>query len=522
VGHPAGSRRGIAVLDFANVSGDADVAWLGAGIAETVANDLASFDALQVVDRWRVHDAVRSSGAQPREIAAALGVPLVVTGSYQRHGPTLRIAGRVVEAATQAVLADAKIDGALSDVFTLQDQMAAALARDLGFDPPSVSQGTGRETSNLDAYRAYVEGWLKIESLDADLTRAAVADFERAITLDPRYALALTGLATAELQMYEMTRTETHPQVRALASGIEHARHAVRLDERLADAHATLSFLLVSAGEFVEARAAARRAVALDPGDWRHHYRLGHALWGEARLRELDRALRLYPDFAWARFEMAMVHVARGQLAAAEAIVREGIAIQDRQARAADRFPAIGFHWLLGTLFAQADRHDEACTEFLRERAQASRRRLYGPEYAAASSVGLGMSHLARGRVDEALVALRDALGHVPSLPRAAIALSSVLGRAGRQPEADAAREQGRRARAVVESHRPLEARLLDAADAALHGNADRAFDALAHVLGDEPPNFTGWAIGIDPLLSPLRADARFGAVLERLAARAG
>ena len=92
----------------------------------------------------------------------------------------------------------------------------------------------------------------------------------------------------------------------------------------LAEAHATLSFLLTSALQFDEARRAAQQAVSLEPDNWRHQYRLGHALWGEARLRAFERALALYPQFAYARFEMAMVHVARGQFDAALDIVQRG------------------------------------------------------------------------------------------------------------------------------------------------------------------------------------------------------
>jgi tetratricopeptide (TPR) repeat protein len=427
-----------------------------------------------------------------------------------------------VDVESDAVLADAKIDGPIAAAFALQDQIVAAFARSLGIHRATAEPPSTRETSNLEAYRAYVEGWLKIESLDAALTRAAAADFERAIALDSRYAMAFTGLAVAELQVYEMTRAGREPQVRALASGIEHARHAVRLDARLAEGHATLSFLLVSAGEIAEARAAARQALALDPENWRHLYRLGHALWGDARLRAFERALAIYPDFAWPRFEMAMVHVARRRLADAEAVVREGVALQDRQARAADRFPAIGFHWLLGTLLAAGDRHDEACLEFDRERTQAGRQRMYGPEYAAASSIGLGFSRLAQGRLDDALGAFREALAHVPGMARAALAVSAALARAGRHAEAAAAREEAARDRAIVATHRPAEALTLAAADEAWFGSADAAVRILAPSLDADPPSFAGWMLGIDPLLAALRGHPGFAALLATLAARAG
>ena len=125
-------------------------------------------------------------------------------------------------------------------------------------------------------------------------------------------------------------------------------RQAIELERNLAEAHATLSFLLVSAGRFSEALAAARRAVALEPGYWGNQFRLAHAEWGEDRLRALARAMELYPDFPFAHFEAAMVHIARGALERAESVLREGTIVQDRQANLKQRYPAKGLHWLLG------------------------------------------------------------------------------------------------------------------------------------------------------------------------------
>ena len=258
--HPPGRQTAVAVLDFANVTDDPDIAWLRAGIAETVTSDLGRLDHFRVIDRWRVVQAARRTDGSMHDMAAALDASLLVTGSYQRVGPLLRITARLVDLASGEAIADAKVDGPLEDVFTLQDGIVAAFARELGVPgfahPPRLGV---RETSNLEAYRAYTEGWLKIESLDTDLVPDAIADFARAIARDPRYAIAYAGLASAEFVAYEMTRMAPDPNAPALASGIDHATHAAELDPRLAEAHATLSFLLSSAGRFDEARGRAHR-----------------------------------------------------------------------------------------------------------------------------------------------------------------------------------------------------------------------------------------------------------------------
>jgi hypothetical protein len=100
--------------------------------------------------------------------------------------------------------------------------------------------------------------------------------------------------------------------------------------------------------------------------------------------------------------------------------------------------------------------------------------------------------------------------------------MSAALVRAGRLAEAAVARDEARRARAVVETHRPAEALVLAAADEAWHGSPDLALTLLGRVVDADPPGFGGWMLGIDPLLAPLRRRAPFTALLTKLAARAG
>ena len=164
-----------------------------------------------------------------------------------------------------------------------------------------------------------------------------------------------------------MSRARNQPDGALLARAIDHVRRAIELERDLAEAHATLAFLLVSAGRSVEALAAARRAVALEPGYWGNQFRLAHAAWGDERLQALGRAMELYPDFPFAHFEAAMVHIARGMLDRAESTLREGTIVQDRQAHLKQRYPAKGLHWLLGLVRLARGDAAEALLEFDRE-----------------------------------------------------------------------------------------------------------------------------------------------------------
>src|SRR5262249_766023 len=294
-------------------------------------------------------EAARHSKGSFQQIAVDVNARLVVVGSFQRHGDRIRISARIVDVGNGEALADAKIDGPVADIFELQHQVAAQFSKELGMNTAVVNRRAGSsDTPSRDAYRAFTEGWLQLETLDIRQIPGAIASFERAVEKDPRYAQGYTGLASAQLAAYEETRSDNAPARHLLDAAVSHARQAVALDDTLAEASATLALVLVSAWNTVEAVQLARRAAAIEPTNWRHFFRLGHAGWGSERLRAAANMLALYPDFAFAHFQVAMVHVARGHLREAEAVLRQGAAVQDRQISRGDRYPALGLHWMLG------------------------------------------------------------------------------------------------------------------------------------------------------------------------------
>jgi DNA-binding winged helix-turn-helix (wHTH) protein/tetratricopeptide (TPR) repeat protein len=509
----------IAVLDFANVSGDKELAWLSSGIAETVTNDLRSTAPLRVVDRMRVVESVKRSGSDLSALRADLHLDLAVAGSFQRSGSRLRITARVVDAATGEATAEAKADGPLEQVFELQDRIVSQFAEALRIgtkQPRSLG-----DTSSLEAYRAFTEGRVRLESLDATEVPAALADFEKAIELDPRYAAAHVGLANATFWQYEMSRARNQPDAGLLARAVDHVRRAIELERDLADAYATLSFLLMSGGRAAEALTAARRAVALEPRYWGNQFRLAHAAWGEERLQALARARDLYQDFPFVHFEMAMVHIARGHLDRAEPVLREGTVVQDRQADRKQRYPAKGLHWLLGLVRLASGDTAEALREFEREHASGTRQ-LYGREFAMNAHDGAGFAHLDAGEPTPAIEQFTKALELFPDHARSLVGLG-----AARAAAADdtGAQEAFTRATAAIDAlrrgGRASEAMLAEAMYHAVRGDADRALETL-HALLDKPDMpFSGWTIPIEPLLESLRKHKEYQRVTARLAERA-
>lgn len=519
----AGRPRSIAVTDFNNVTGEADFAWLSSGIAETVTNDLRDLGMLRVIDRIQVAEVLRRAGGSIGALRTERLADLGVVGSFQRAGDRLRITARVIDVATGEALADAKADGTLADVFDLQDRLVAQFAARLGLSTTAASERRVgiRETSSLEAYQAFTEGRVKIESLDATRVAPAIADFERALDLDPRYALAEVGLANARFFQYELSRARNQPDAGTLAAAVDHVRRAIELDKDLAEAHATLSFLLVSAGRSREALAAARRAVVLEPAYWGNQYRLGHAAWGDERLRALGRALDLHPEFPFVHFEMAMVHIARGALELAEPLLREGVVVQDRQIDRRQRLPARGLHWLLGLVrLARGDMH-EATQEFDRE-VTASHEQLYAAEFAMDAYDGLGFVRLLSGEYPAALTMFEHALERYPGHARSRLGRASALRAHGRKADADIEFAAARAAIAELRrGGRGTEAFMAEAFEHAIFDRRDQAVATLERLLSEADLPFSGWTIPIEPLFQQLHGSPGFERVLAALAERA-
>ena len=490
----------IAVLDFTNVSNDRELAWLSSGIAETVTNDLRATSPLRVVDRMRVVEAVRRGGPDLSALRAELHLDLAVVGSFQRSGSRLRITARVVDAASGEATAEAKADGPLEQVFELQDRIVSQFSEALRIgtkQPRSLG-----DTSSLEAYRAFTEGRVRLESLDASAVPAAIADFEKAIALDPRYAAAHVGLANATFWQYEMSRARNQPDSGLLARAVDHVRRAIELERD-------------------QALPAARRAVALEPRYWGNQFRLAHAAWGEERLQALARARDLYQDFPFVHFEMAMVHIARGHLDRAEPVLREGTVVQDRQADRKQRYPAKGLHWLLGLVSLASGDTREAQVEFEREIASGTWQ-LYGREFAMNAYDGAGFAHLDANEPGAAVEAFKKALELFPEHARSLVGLGAALKAAGDTPGADAAFN---RATAAIEAlrrgGRASEAMLAGAMLAAVCEDGDRVVDSLNALLDRPDMPFSGWTIPIEPLLARYRNTKDFQQIAARLADRA-
>ena len=182
--------RTVAVFPFANISGLPGDDWIGTGIAATVTVDLAQVEELSVVtgDLGIVNDDTRA-----RDLARALGVSWIVSGSFQHLGDQLRITARIVHVETGTSQGTVTVDGRLDEVFVLQDRVVADLAdefagiagmtaarpdrppRNTSSARPGVFAGNGSGSGNFEAPAATVSGGITLGDRPAGFAAAAVA-----------------------------------------------------------------------------------------------------------------------------------------------------------------------------------------------------------------------------------------------------------------------------------------------------------------------------------------------------------
>lgn len=392
-----------------------------------------------------------------------------------------------------------------------------------------VSRSAARATDEaLDAllapHRAWVEGRAALETLERHNVLRARRAFEEALRASPEQASAHVGLANACIMQFEMTRADPEPDRAALGRAVRHAREACRLDPDSGEAWATLGFVLDRAGDRTDAAAASRRAVTIEPSNWRHHFRLAVVGWGEERLRAAHRTLALLPGFALAHWLAATVYVARQAIDLADRELAAGCTAQQEN-EDAGRFSGVALHWLRGVVWlARGDRR-AALQAFERELAAEAKGHLYARECAANTWYAIGALRLHHAQRAEARTAFEQALERVPAHPMARAALGWVSRHAsdgvGRRtlPPPHACGD-GSRADAF-DAAAPFDVVMAQAVRLTLDSAAPAAVTIVDRALATAPPGSAGWILPIEPLIQAHASAATWRPVLARLRARA-
>lgn len=293
--------RALAVLPLANVSHDSEQDYFVDGMTEALIAELAQMRAIRVISRTSAMHYKGSTKTAP-EIARELGVDGIVAGSVMRSGDRVRITAQLIHAATDRHLWAHTYEHDLRDVLRLQGEVARAVADQiqLALTPQEQARLASARPVNVEAHEAYIRG--RYDWGRAHLVQS-IEHFERAIAIDPDYALAYAGIADAQCRMFGAALEVIPPsQVAPLVRSA--AIKALELDETLAEPHVSLArVLLWYDRDANRAEREVRRAIQLNPNSAMAHFISGLLLADIGRENEgvaaLQRALQLDPVSAW-------------------------------------------------------------------------------------------------------------------------------------------------------------------------------------------------------------------------------
>jgi TolB-like protein len=307
----ADRRRSVAVLPFANLTGDPTKDYLGDGMAEELILTLSRSPDLRVPARTSTF-AYKGRDSDVRQIARDLGVDAVLEGSVRAAGKRIRVAAQLIEVETGFHLWSESYDRLVEDIFELEDELAAAIAA--GFR--AKLEPASKASENIEAFRFYQQAQALSERPSPASYPAALNLLDRAIATDPGFARAYALRA-----LLVMIGCDTHllPRSREAESS-DDAERAIALDPQLAHAHSIVGAARAERGNWPDAAASCLHGIAINPEEpLCHQARAMCSLLPLGRLGEADleatRLVELAPAWATAAIVKAMTAHAVGDVA---------------------------------------------------------------------------------------------------------------------------------------------------------------------------------------------------------------
>ena len=451
----------IAVLPFEN-QGVAHDDYFGEGLADELITCLSRLEGLRVVSRTSAF--TFRSDEDVSDVGHRLRVRSVLHGTVRRIGDRVRISARLVEVASGAHLWSQKYDRAGRDIFDVQEEIAQHITDALQVRLQRYAERPliRRYTDDPDVYNTYLQGryWLHQQTVEGFELGSQL--FKKVLRDEPRFAPALAGLADYHTLVGFFgfrPPTEVWPEAKDMA------QRAIAMDASLAEAHTSL-------------------ALALAQYDRNF----------SGAVREHQEAIRLSPGNARARYFYGLHLMTMGRLSEALGETRQALKLDPLSKQATS---ALAYIYYYGGAF------DDALRECRRAIA-------LDPAYFEIYGC-LGLTHIARGSLEEGVAAFHEADRLTGgALPLARAFLAYALGLAGREAEARAVRAE----LYAASEQRYLPPAYLAVVEIGL-GEIERAFTALerAYAVKDG----TLLYLRILPLFRPLHADARFEGLCSRV-----
>lgn len=377
------ASKHIAVLPFRSLSGDPGLEAFGSGLTETLAARLTQLTQrypLQVVPSSEI----RAQGiGTPEQARAVFGANLVLEGSLQQSGNTIRVVYGLVDTHTRRQLRADAVTASMGDIFAGEDRVVDGVLKMLDLELGSservalAARGT-QQPAAYDFYlrgRGYLQEYAKPENIES-----AIAVFNRALALDRNYGLAYAGLGESYWRKYEHTHSPdwlkkatdacntavnlspnaaagytclgmVYNQTGNYQRAVEQFQRAQALDATSDDAYRGLAFAFESLNRFPEAETTYERAISVRPQYWAGYNYMGAFLLSRGRLREaaslFEQVIALAPDSYRGYSNLGAAYVLGGQWAKAIPVLQTSLGIRPTAAA----FTNLGTaHFYLGQL----------------------------------------------------------------------------------------------------------------------------------------------------------------------------
>ena len=349
------ARPSLAVLPFANTSGDAADEHFSDGLTDELIGTIGRMGGVSVTGRTSSF-AFKDKKQDVRSIAKSLHVGAVLEGSVRRAGDRLKIGVQLVRADDGAVVWSEMFDRDAQDIFAVQAEIAQAIAGALRVKLGPVSPSRPA-TTDMVAHELYLKGRYFQNRVSQDDLRRSAGYFEQAIARDPRFAQAYAGLADACLLLAILGDGPREVEVSRVRAAV---KQALALDSTLAEAHTSLaSVLFVFDWDWPSAGREFDRAIALDPAYGLAHQRYGLYLMYLGRVGEalpvLERARALDPLAPSTSMNLGRLHLSANRASEAVPLLQAALELNPHLALA---------HEQLGNAFLQLGEQEHALAAF--------------------------------------------------------------------------------------------------------------------------------------------------------------
>jgi serine/threonine protein kinase/Flp pilus assembly protein TadD len=419
----------LAVLPFANASGDPQMEYLSDGLTESIIFSLTQLPQLHVMSRSAVFR-FKGCSQEAQEIGQKLGVGAVLTGKVLQRGETLLVSAELVDVQNGWQRWGAQYRRKVEDIFAMEEEIAKEISENLRLKltPEKENLLARRYTDNVEAYHLYLKGRFYWAKRTEEGLLKGIQFFRQAIELDPTYALAYAGVAEGYVPMAvycHLAPKDACPKAMAAAQAaleidpklaeartvvgatmsyydwdLENAekelRRAIAIDPKYARARQALAENLTIRGRFDEAVVEAKRAVELDPLALSLNAHMAMTYYFARRydkaIEHGSRTVDMDPSFFPGYFYLGLAYQGNGQIAEAAAAFQHARVLSNNSTLMVAS---------LGGAFAAWGKQEEA-RNILRELEQLGRRKYVSQVFVAAVLTGLG-------EIDQALTCLETA-----------------------------------------------------------------------------------------------------------------